>query len=116
MERLLCGDQAPDYLTEIPFHLEFDPYYTAQGKIIPVDTAFTLDGQRFILTEVELYPTHLRVNMRAEADNTASLTGLDLYLENEYRAPAVSPPPAAPRARRGPPSGWTVPFSTMDSI
>ena len=80
----LPEDQDPDYLTEIPFHLEFDPYYTAQGKIIPVDTAFTLDSQRFILTEVELYPTHLRVNMKAEADNTASLTGLDLYLENEY--------------------------------
>lgn len=74
----------PDYLTEIPFHLEFDPYYTAQGEIIPVDTAFTLDGQRFILTEVERYPTHLRVNLRAGEGNTADLTGLDLYLENEH--------------------------------
>lgn len=74
----------PDYLTEIPFHLEFDPYYTAQGEIIPVDTAFTLDGQRFILTEVELYPTHLRVNLKAGEGNTADLTGLDLYLENEH--------------------------------
>lgn len=74
----------PDFLAEIPFHLEFDPYYTAQGEIIPVDTAFTLDGQRFILTEVELYPTHLRVNLEADPDNTAGLEGLDLYLENEY--------------------------------
>lgn len=77
-------DREPDYLTEIPFHLEFDPYYTAQGEIIPVDTAFTLDGQRFILTEVELYPTHLRVNLKAGEGNTADLTGLDLYLENEH--------------------------------
>lgn len=76
--------QDPDYLTEIPFHLEFDPYYTAQGEIIPVDTAFTLDGQQFTLTEVELYPTHLRVNIRASQGNTADLTGLDLYLENEH--------------------------------
>lgn len=76
--------QEPDFLTEFSFHLEFDPYYTAQGEIIPVDTAFTLDGQRFILTEVELYPTHLRVNLKAGEDNTADLTGLDLYLENEH--------------------------------
>lgn len=76
--------QEPDYLTEIPFQLEFDPYYTAQGEIIPVDTAFTLDGQRLTLTEVELYPTHLRVNLEADPDNTAGLEGLDLYLENEY--------------------------------
>lgn len=74
----------PDFLAEIPFQLEFDPYYTAQGEIIPVDTAFTLDGQRFTLTEVELYPTHLRVNLKADAENTAWLEGLELYLENEY--------------------------------
>ncbi len=74
----------PDFLAEIPFQLEFDPYYTAQGEIIPVDTAFTLDGQCFTLTEVELYPTHLRVNLEADPDNTAGLEGLDLYLENEY--------------------------------
>ena len=74
----------PDFLAEIPFQLEFDPYYTAQGEIIPVDTAFTLDGQRLTLTEVELYPTHLRVNLEADAGNTAGLAGLELYLENEY--------------------------------
>lgn len=74
----------PNFLAEIPFQLEFDPYYTAQGEIIPVDTAFTLDGQRLTLTEVELYPTHLRVNLEADPDNTAGLEGLDLYLENEY--------------------------------
>lgn len=74
----------PDHLAEFFFHLEFDPYYTAQGEVIPVDSAFTLDGQRFTLTEVELYPTHLRVNLTADADNTAWLKGLELYLENEY--------------------------------
>lgn len=77
-------NRKPDFLAEFSFHLEFDPYYTAQGEIIPVDTSFTLDGQQFTLTEVELYPTHLRVNIRAGEGNTADLTGLDLYLENEH--------------------------------
>ena len=74
----------PDYLQVFTFTLTFDPYYTAQGQVIPVDTAFTLDGQTLILTEVELYPTHLRVNLEDDADNTAWLTGLELYLENEH--------------------------------
>lgn len=76
--------QAPDYLAEIPFQLEFDPYFTAQGEIVPVDTSFTLDGQQFTLTEVELYPTHMRIDLSDDQGNTAWLKGLDLYLENEH--------------------------------
>lgn len=75
--------EEPDYVAEFSFHLEFDPYFTAQGEVIPVDTRFTMDGQAFTLTEVELYPTHLRVNLDDDLNNTAWLEGLDLYLENE---------------------------------
>ena len=58
-----------------------DSSYTAQGTVIPVNADFTLDGQRFTLTEVELYPTHLRVNLEDDPTNTAWLRGVDLYLE-----------------------------------
>lgn len=74
----------PDYLAEFTFQLEFDPYFTAQGEIIPVDTRFTLDGQTFTLKEVEVYPTHLRVDIKADPENTAWLKRLHLYLENEH--------------------------------
>lgn len=74
----------PDYLAELTFTLTFDPCYTAQGQIIPVDTQFTLDGQTFTLTEAELYPTHLRVNLEDDGSNAAWLTALELYLENEH--------------------------------
>ena len=73
----------PEYLAEFEFTLEFDPYFTAQGEVIPVNGTFILDGQRFTLTEVELYPTHLRINLDDDAGNTAWLKSLDLYLENE---------------------------------
>ncbi|BCK85856.1 hypothetical protein MM59RIKEN_31750 (plasmid) [Pusillibacter faecalis] len=76
--------EEPDYLAELTFTLEFDPSYTAQGTVIPVNADFTLDGQRFTLTEVELYPTHLRVNLEDDPTNTAWLRGVDLYLENEH--------------------------------
>lgn len=71
------------YLAEFTFTLTFDPYFTAQGEVIPVNTDFMIDGQTMTLTEVEVYPTHLRVNLDDHPDNTAWLKGLDLYLENE---------------------------------
>lgn len=74
----------PDYLAEFTFHLEFSPYYTAQGKIVPVNATFSLGEQTMTLKEVELYPTHLRVNLSADPDNTAWLKGMELYLENEH--------------------------------
>lgn len=76
--------QTPDYLAEFDFALTFDPYFTAQGEVIPVNTELTLEGQTLTLTEVELYPTHLRVRIDDNPANTAWLKGLDLYLENEH--------------------------------
>lgn len=73
----------PDYLAEFQFVLNFDPEYTAQGEIVRVDKTFMIDRQTLILSEVEIYPTHLRVNIDDAVENTAWLKGLDLYLENE---------------------------------
>ncbi len=70
-------------LANFTFRLTFDPGYTAQGEVIPVNTAFTLAGQTLTLTEAELYPTHLRINLEDDAGNTAWLAELELYLENE---------------------------------
>ena len=70
--------------TEKPVHLEFDPYFTAQGTLLELNRTFALDGQTFTLQEAEIYPTHLRLTLTADPDNTAWLAGLDLYLENEH--------------------------------
>lgn len=72
------------YLADFTFSLSFDPRYTAQGRIIPVDASFDLDGQTLTLTEVEMYPTHLRIDLADDAANSAWLAGLELYLENEH--------------------------------
>lgn len=76
-------DWDPDYVAEFTFDLTFDPYFTAQGEIIPVNQSFTLDGQTLTVTEAEVYPSHVRVNVTGAADNTAWLKDLDFYLENE---------------------------------
>ena len=86
VEDAMLGDwpaEEPDILATFTFDLEFDPTYTASGEIIPVNSIFQLDGQTLTVTEVEVYPTHVRVNVAGAEDNTAWLKNLDFYLENE---------------------------------
>ena len=75
--------EEPDILAEFTFDLEFDPTFTASGEIIPINSTFQLDGQTMTVTTVEVYPTHVRVNVEGDPDNTAWLKDLDFYLENE---------------------------------
>ncbi|MEG2221698.1 MAG: DUF4179 domain-containing protein [Oscillospiraceae bacterium] len=75
--------EKPDVLATFPFTLHLDPYFTAQGETLAVNQTFTLDGQTLTLTDAELYPTHMRLNIGDSDDNTAWLQGLDFYLENE---------------------------------
>lgn len=80
------ADTAPPdngILATFTFDLKFDPTYTASGEIIPINSTFQLDGQTLTVTEAEVYPTHVRVNVEGDPDNTAWLKGLDFYLENE---------------------------------
>lgn len=76
-------EQQQEILAEFTFDLTFDPQFTDPGEVIPVNETFQMDGQTFTVTEVEIYPTQLRLNVEGDPDNTAWLKGLDFYLENE---------------------------------
>ena len=76
-------ERVPDILASFTFGLAFDPTYTAQGELVPVNSTFQLDGQTLMVQEVEVYPTHVRVNVEGAADNTVWLKDLDFCLENE---------------------------------
>lgn len=84
-DEMLAPSTEPEaeILAEFTFDLTFDPQFTAQGEVLAVNRTFTLDGQTFTLTEAEVYPTHLRINVEGAEDNTAWLKGLEFYLENE---------------------------------
>ena len=83
-ELLAPGPEAePEILASFAFDLRFDPDFTAAGEVIPVHETFLLDGQTLTVTEAELYPTHLRLNVTGDPANTAWLKDLDFYLENE---------------------------------
>ena len=76
-------EEQREILATFTFELHFDPTYTEQGAVIDVGETFLLDGQSVTLTEAEIYPTHLRLNFDYDPANTAWLTELNFYLENE---------------------------------
>jgi len=73
----------PETIATFVFTLEFDPTFTEQGEILILNYDFTLDGQRLTITTVEIYPSHMRVNIIADENNTAQLSGMRFYFEDE---------------------------------
>lgn len=76
--------EEPDYLAHFDFLLEFDPKFTAAGKIFPVNQTVILEGQAITITDIEVYPTHMRVDIEESPDNTAWMKGLEFYIETDW--------------------------------
>lgn len=76
--------EEPEYLTKLKFRLDFDPAFTASGKVYPINQTVELGGQTVTITDMEVYPTHLRVNLEPEERNTAWLKDLDFYIETDW--------------------------------
>lgn len=76
-------DSDSRYLAEMEFNLTFDPKFTATGKVFPVNETVILDGQRITVTNIEVYPTHLRVEVAEDDKNTAWLKNLHFYIETD---------------------------------
>lgn len=64
------------------FDLRLDPRYTAQGETIRLDRWFQLGDQRLYAACVEVYPTHVRLELEDDPENTAWLRSLDFCLED----------------------------------
>ena len=75
------GDNGSD--STFNFTLDFDPTYTQKGEVIDLNQSFVLDGQHLTVTTVEIYPTHICLNLADDENNTAWLEELTFYLENE---------------------------------
>lgn len=76
--------ETENYLASFDFLLEFDPEYTASGTVIPVNSTVEMDGQSITVTQIEIYPTHIRVNIEEQPDNTCWLKNLDFYIETDH--------------------------------
>ena len=77
------GVQQQASLAKFDFLLEFDPRYTAPGKIYPVNQTVDLGGQTITISRIEVYPTHMRIEISEDVDNTAWLKGLDFHIETD---------------------------------
>ena len=73
----------PEFFTEFTFDLHFDPQYTSQGRTVELNKTVELDGQKITITDMEIYPTHIRINVEEDARNTSWLKSLKFYLELE---------------------------------
>ncbi|SBV93549.1 conserved exported hypothetical protein [uncultured Eubacteriales bacterium] len=73
----------PETVAEFAFTLRFDPAFTQPGQVYELDYPVILDGQTITVKTVEIYPTHIQLNLRDDAANTAWLKGLNFYLEDE---------------------------------
>ena len=67
-------------IEEFEFILTFDPTFTDTGKQIPVNKTILLDGQKINVTNIEIYPSHIRIHIEDDPTNTAWLTGLDYQI------------------------------------
>lgn len=76
-------DESEAYIAHFDFLLEFDPEFTAAGKYMEVNETVVLDGQQIIIRDVEIYPTHMRVNVDDVPENTAWLKSLQFYVETD---------------------------------
>ncbi len=69
-----------EYIAEFDFLLEFDPLFTEAGKEFSIKETVVLDEQKITITSVEVYPTHMRINIEDDANNTAWLKKLYFYI------------------------------------
>ncbi len=75
--------EEPDPVAAFTFDLALDPRFTAPGETVEMDRWVTLEGQQFHFQTLTIYPTHARLSVAADPDNTAKLVGLDFYLEDD---------------------------------
>lgn len=73
--------EEPEYIVSFDFLLEFDPQFTATGRIYPINQTLDLEGQKITISDMEVYPTHLRLNVQGHEENTAWLEMLYFYIE-----------------------------------
>ena len=74
--------ETEEYVAHFEFLLEFDPTFTSDGKMIELNKKVELDGQCIIIQDIEIYPTHMRINVTQEEENTAWLKGLNFYIKS----------------------------------
>ena len=64
------------------FDFPLDQRFRGQGRTVEVNRWIQLDGNDIRIVDLELYPTHARLNLEQSPDNAEELQRLDFYLED----------------------------------
>lgn len=70
-------------LTPLHFHVTLDPERIAQAQLLEVDTWFELEGERLFVDYLEIFPTRTILHLGEDETNSAWLTGLKFWFEDE---------------------------------
>ena len=65
------------------FLMTFDPHFTEQGRISHPNQSFTIDGNAFTVSELGIYPSHIRIQIEEDPNNESWINSLRFYLELE---------------------------------
>ena len=74
--------RAKDPAAEFVFTIQFDPAFTASGEVLDIGRWVELDGQRIYVEQLEVYPSHARLRLRDDTENTLRLVDFNFYLED----------------------------------
>lgn len=71
------------YITSFDFLLDLDPESMPEAKHYEVNQILKIDGQKLTVTDIQVYPTYMCVNVEDAAENAVSLKDLHFYVETE---------------------------------
>lgn len=71
------------YITSFDFLLELDPDSIPEPLRYEVNQTLEIEGRKFRVEEVQVYPTHMQISGVDFAENTATLRDLHFYVETE---------------------------------
>lgn len=83
MLKLDVNERGAGRVAVFEFLLEFDPQFMAIAKAYVINKTITLDGNEIIIREMEVYPTHLRVNIEESLENKDKLQRLRFYIKTD---------------------------------
>ncbi len=76
-------DREPEIVATFTFDLKLDSRLIGPGETMEVDKWIEVDSQRLHLETLEINPTHARLKVSFDPDNTAWCKGLTFYLTDE---------------------------------
>lgn len=77
------AERQPDAQATLTVTLQFDPKYTAQGRTAALGQTIRLEDVELTLESVEIYPTHLRLNLSQPETAAAWVQSLKFYVQDE---------------------------------